>query len=97
MPTAVITGASRGLGRALAMALAADGWSLVIDARGSLELERTARALGRLGPVVALAGDVSRAAALTEGFQRAFALGAAFAFAGSLVSLLVVSRVRVAR
>jgi hypothetical protein len=43
----------------------------------------------------ALAGDVSHAAALTEGFQRAFALGAAFALAGALVSLLVVSRVRV--
>jgi NAD(P)-dependent dehydrogenase (short-subunit alcohol dehydrogenase family) len=61
MPTAVITGASRGLGRALAGALAFDGWSLVIDARGSAELERAARELGRLAPVVALAGDVMRA------------------------------------
>src|SRR4051812_20395098 len=60
MPTAVITGASRGLGRALAGALAFDGWSLVIDARGSAELERTARELGRVAPVVALAGDVMR-------------------------------------
>jgi EmrB/QacA subfamily drug resistance transporter len=45
----------------------------------------------------ALAGDVSQAAALTEGFQRAFGLGAAFALAGALVSVLVLSRVRVAR
>ena len=60
MPTAVITGASRGLGRALAGALAFDGWSLVIDARGPAELERAARELGRLAPVVALAGDVMR-------------------------------------
>ena len=32
--TAIITGASRGLGLALARALAARGWRLVIDARG---------------------------------------------------------------
>jgi NAD(P)-dependent dehydrogenase (short-subunit alcohol dehydrogenase family) len=62
MPTAVITGASRGLGRALAGALAFDGWSLVIDARGPAELERAARELGRMAPVVALAGDVMRSA-----------------------------------
>ncbi|MGA7281360.1 MAG: short-chain dehydrogenase, partial [Acidimicrobiia bacterium] len=30
----MITGASRGFGLALARALASDGWSLVIDARG---------------------------------------------------------------
>jgi NAD(P)-dependent dehydrogenase (short-subunit alcohol dehydrogenase family) len=59
MPTAVITGASRGLGLALARALAADGWSLVIDARGRDDLERAARELGRSTEVVALAGDVA--------------------------------------
>jgi NAD(P)-dependent dehydrogenase (short-subunit alcohol dehydrogenase family) len=59
MPTAVITGASRGLGRALAGALAPAGWSLVIDARGATELERAARELGRSAAVVALAGDVA--------------------------------------
>ena len=52
MPTAIITGASRGLGLALARALAARGWRLVIDARGAEALE-TRRELGELTDVVA--------------------------------------------
>jgi NAD(P)-dependent dehydrogenase (short-subunit alcohol dehydrogenase family) len=59
MPTAIITGASRGLGLALARSLAADGWALVIDARGAAELERAARELAELAEVTAVAGDVS--------------------------------------
>jgi NAD(P)-dependent dehydrogenase (short-subunit alcohol dehydrogenase family) len=58
MPNAIITGASRGLGLALARALAADGWRLTIDARTASELERAARELGRATDVTALAGDV---------------------------------------
>ena len=37
--TALITGASRGLGLALARALADEGWTLIIDARGEEALE----------------------------------------------------------
>ena len=59
MPTALITGASRGLGRALARALIRDDWKLVIDARGAADLEAVARELGQLGDVTALPGDVS--------------------------------------
>jgi NAD(P)-dependent dehydrogenase (short-subunit alcohol dehydrogenase family) len=59
MPLAIITGASRGLGLALARALAQRQWALVLDARGSADLERTARELGALTEVVAVAGDVA--------------------------------------
>ena len=59
MPTAIITGASRGLGLALARALARDGWRLVVDARGAEALDQAAEELGRLGEVTAIAGDVS--------------------------------------
>jgi NAD(P)-dependent dehydrogenase (short-subunit alcohol dehydrogenase family) len=38
MSVALITGASRGLGRALTTALADRGWSLVVDARGEHDL-----------------------------------------------------------
>lgn len=40
MPVAIITGASRGLGRALAGTLAERGWDLVIDARSAGALKQ---------------------------------------------------------
>ena len=65
MEVAIVTGASKGLGRALAEGLADRGWSLVIDARTKETLGITENALGpRLQPgarVVALAGDVTSA------------------------------------
>lgn len=59
MSQAIITGASRGLGLALARALAQRGWGLVIDARGAADLERVARELGETTEVTAIPGDVS--------------------------------------
>ena len=57
-PVAIITGASRGLGRELARALAEDGWKLVITARGAAELDEAAAQLAPLTEVAALAGSI---------------------------------------
>jgi NAD(P)-dependent dehydrogenase (short-subunit alcohol dehydrogenase family) len=54
----LITGASRGLGRALARSLAAHGWRLVLTARGPAELDEAAAELSALTTVTALAGSV---------------------------------------
>jgi NAD(P)-dependent dehydrogenase (short-subunit alcohol dehydrogenase family) len=58
MAVAIVTGASRGLGRALARALSADGWSVVADARDAEALDRAAAAFGP-GTVRIVPGDVS--------------------------------------
>lgn len=57
--TVVITGASRGLGLALARALAERGWRLIIDARGATELENARAELAKRTTVAAIAGDVT--------------------------------------
>ena len=56
--TALITGASRGLGLALAQALAERGWTLILDARGADALEAARATLASGARVHALAGDV---------------------------------------
>jgi NAD(P)-dependent dehydrogenase (short-subunit alcohol dehydrogenase family) len=72
MPVALITGASRGLGAALAEALAGKGWQLVVDARGADDLEATAARIRAAtgADVVAVPGDVAdpahRAALVAE-------------------------------
>ncbi|MER7752315.1 SDR family NAD(P)-dependent oxidoreductase [Kitasatospora sp. NPDC097643] len=57
-PVALITGASRGLGLALAKALAAEGWQLVITARGAAELAAAEADLSTVTKVVALPGSI---------------------------------------
>jgi NAD(P)-dependent dehydrogenase (short-subunit alcohol dehydrogenase family) len=59
MSVAIVTGASRGLGQALAEGLAGEGWSLVIDGRGATALDAAA---ARLEPLLA-AGSACRALA----------------------------------
>src|SRR6266498_1170396 len=59
---ALITGASRGLGLALARALARGGWWLIIDARGPAALESARAELAQHTRVIAIAGDITDAA-----------------------------------
>lgn len=61
MPTALITGASRGLGREIALALAHRGWHLVVDGRTSRPLQKVSVELAAAGAggVVAVLGDVA--------------------------------------
>ena len=79
MDTALITGASRGLGLALARELARRSWRLVIDARGAGALEAARAELALQTEVVALPGDVGDPA-----HRRAM-----IAAAGARIDLLV--------
>jgi NAD(P)-dependent dehydrogenase (short-subunit alcohol dehydrogenase family) len=56
MPIGIVTGASRGLGLALARALDERGWRLVVDARGA---EALSEATEGLSSATAIAGDVA--------------------------------------
>ena len=77
MALALITGASEGLGRALALQLASSGWDLVVDARRPEPLHRLAHELeGASGTVRVVPGDV------TDGDHRATLVAEADALGG---------------
>jgi NAD(P)-dependent dehydrogenase (short-subunit alcohol dehydrogenase family) len=75
MPVAVLTGASQGLGLALAVELDHRGWDLVVDARGESNLRAATSALGP--GTVALAGDVTDPAHVAAMSAAAADLGGA--------------------
>jgi NAD(P)-dependent dehydrogenase (short-subunit alcohol dehydrogenase family) len=81
MPHALITGASIGLGRAVAFELARRGWTLTIDARHAEPLASTTWALSELTSVRAIPGDITDPAHRKE-------LVAAVAVAGALDLLI---------
>src|SRR5258708_1191389 len=66
---AIVTGSSRGIGRAIASALANEGARLVLNARGAEALQTVADDLTQRGAdVLAVAADVTT----TEGCQQVF-------------------------
>lgn len=73
--TALMTGASRGLGLALARVLARRGWRLLIDARGAAALEQARAALAEYTEVTAVPGDVADPAHRRDLADAAAALG----------------------
>lgn len=69
---ALVTGANRGIGKGIARGLAREGASLVITARGTEALERTAAELSGAGvTVIPIAGDVSDETHVDRLFQGA--------------------------
>ncbi|NUP52154.1 MAG: SDR family oxidoreductase [Catenulispora sp.] len=76
-PVAVITGASQGLGLALARGLAERGWSLVIDARTADKLAAADYELAKLTTVIALTGDVTDETHRADLAEAAAGLGGA--------------------
>jgi len=71
MSTAIITGGSRGFGRALAGALIGSGWNVVVDGRDEAALAAVAKELGE--SLCVIAGDVTdpnHRAALVDAARR---------------------------
>jgi len=73
--TAIVTGASRGLGLALSRELAGRGWGLVIDARGLEDLEAARAELAGRTALRAIAGDVADEAHLRALVEAAGEIG----------------------
>ena len=70
--TALITGASRGIGASIALKLAEDGWNLILTARNAGKLSEVENACGKLGAMVrSIPADVSEEADVQELFAEA--------------------------
>jgi NAD(P)-dependent dehydrogenase (short-subunit alcohol dehydrogenase family) len=68
---ALITGASKGIGKGIALGLATEGASLCLTARGAKELDRTAAALtGKKADVLAVPADVANEHQVQDLFRK---------------------------
>ncbi|MEM1377553.1 MAG: SDR family oxidoreductase [Pseudomonadota bacterium] len=67
--TAIVTGASRGIGEAAARALAADGYNVVLAARSTGDIERIASEIGERA--MAIPCDVANYASVAKLFEAA--------------------------
>jgi len=74
---ALVTGASKGIGAEIAEQLAADGWSLILVARGKDELETRANEVTERhgGKALVLPADLAKPAAAQDLWARVSALG----------------------
>jgi 3-oxoacyl-[acyl-carrier protein] reductase len=70
MSVAIVTGGSRGIGRAIAVKLAAEGHQVVINYAGNKQAADETLAL-LSGPAIAVAGDVADEHAMADVFDRA--------------------------
>jgi NAD(P)-dependent dehydrogenase (short-subunit alcohol dehydrogenase family) len=70
MPTAIITGASRGLGLALTQTLSAAGWHVIADARSAADLRTATAGLPNVTPVPGDVTDASHRADLIAAADR---------------------------
>ncbi len=78
MPIALITGASRGLGRAIGVELARRGWSIIADARTETDLADAAAELEAAGATQL----VTRAGSIADAAHRDDLLGVVAALGG---------------
>jgi len=67
--TAIVTGASSGIGKYSAIALSKAGWNVVLIARRELELQKTAAQCPN--PILVLAGDITDEAFVKQAFDKA--------------------------